>query len=110
MDHEKDLHSQHVKNAVITPDPPDFGAIGSILPFSISALPATPFSPYKTSPLGYSPAKVKKQIPVIHSGFSRRQHQQIQPAELGERPVGGDHLEPRTNGKSGQISIHPQFR
>lgn len=67
MDHEKDLHSQHVKNAVITPDPPDFGALGSILPFSISALPATPFSPYKTSPLGYSPAKVKKQIPVIQN-------------------------------------------
>lgn len=52
----------------------------------------------------------KIQIPIIHSGFSRRQYQQIQPAELGERPVGGDHLEPGTNGKSGQVSIHPQFR
>ena len=72
MDHEKDLHSQHVKNAVITPDPPDSGAIGSILPSSISALPATPFPPYKTSPLGYSPVKVKKQIPIITTQSSAR--------------------------------------
>ena len=46
----------------------------------------------------------------MHSEFSRRQHQQIQPAELRECPVDGDHLEPQTNGKDGQVGIEPQFR